>query len=319
MSIVNKSGTRAGRVSEACYRHRSMHRAVRVALCLAAATLGAGCSVKRMGLERMASAVSATATAYARDNDPEFVRAGAPATLKMVEMLLDQDPNHRGLLLTACSGFTQYAYAFIQVDAELIAGANPTGARDLRGRAARMYERARDYCLRGLELAVPGIRTALLAGKVDLLGSLGRADVPFLYWTAGAWGGTLAVASIPLMKVGEVARIRAMLERALILDPAWEGGAVHEMMISVESLPRLLGGSLERARTHFDRAVSLSDGQSAFAYVTLATGITDTAEVQRLLKAALAIDVDKRPAIRLANLIAQKRARFLLTQADRRF
>ena len=37
-------------------------------------------------------------------------------------------------------------------------------------------------------------------------------------------------------------------------------------------------------------------------------------EFERLLRAALAIDVSKRPSIRLANLIAQKRARYLLTQ-----
>src|SRR5262245_25890134 len=124
---------------------------------LAAAVLLSGCSVKRMGLERMADAVSATATAYARDNDPDFVRAGAPATLKMVEMLLDQDPVHRGLLLTACSGFTQYAYAFLQVDAELGGPSATADGRDLRQRAGRMYDRARDYCLRGLDVRIPGL------------------------------------------------------------------------------------------------------------------------------------------------------------------
>lgn len=292
-------------------------------LAVSAAVLLSGCSVKRMGLERMADAVSATASAYARDSDPEFVRTGAPATLKMVEMLLDQDPDHRGLLLTACSGFTQYTYAFIQVDSELLPDAGTPEARALRGRAGRMYERARGYCLRGLDAAIPGARDALLAGKTDWLTSLGKTDVALLYWTAAAWGGSLSVAENPLMRIGEVPRVRAILERAIALDPSWDSGALHELMIGIEGLPAIAGGSAARARAHFDHAVQLSGGQSAFAYVTMATSVAqparDRAEFQRLLQAALAVDVDERPAIRLANLIAQKRARFLLSKVEQLF
>jgi hypothetical protein len=85
----------------------------------------------------------------------------------------------------------------------------------------------------------------------------------------------------------------------------------------------LLGGSPVRAKEHFDRAVTLSGGQSAFAYVTMATGVAqpakDRREFERLLRAAIAIDVSKRPSLRLANLIAQRHARYLLTQMDRLF
>ena len=83
-------------------------KGVRLAAGLCAALLSVqGCAFKRMGFERMADAISATASTFATDNDPEFVRTGAPSTLKMVEMLLNQDPRHPGLLLTACIGFTQ--------------------------------------------------------------------------------------------------------------------------------------------------------------------------------------------------------------------
>jgi len=45
----------------------------------------------------------------------------------------------------------------------------------------------------------------------------------------------------------------------------------------------------------------------------------DRREFERLLRLALAVDVSKRPSIRLSNLIAQKRARSLLAQADKLF
>ena len=281
-----------------------------------------GCSPKKMGVSRMADALSSTASAFTRDNDPEFVRQAAPSTLKMVEMMLDESPTHAGLLMTACSGFTQYAYAFLQADAD-VADPSTQSARDLKARGAAMYDRARGYCFRALEIRHPGATKALQGDPKGLLPSMTAADVPALYWTGVAWGGGLLLATNPLLRIGELMTVRAVLARALELDDAWEGGTIHEAMIAVESLPVLLGGSAARAREHFNRAVALSNGESAFAYVALATGVAqpakDRAEFERLLRAALAIDVSKRPSIRLANLIAQKRARYLLSQADKLF
>ena len=261
----------------------------------------------------MADALSSTADTYSRDSDPEFVRVAAPSTLKMVEMLLETQPAHSGLLMTACSGFTQYAYAFLQVDAEFVEPKDKAAAADLRDRAQKMYDRARDYCRRALDLAVPGAAAALAKDPKAALARADREDVPVLYWTAASMGGGVATAPAPVQRLADAPSVRALLMRALELDEKWERGAIHEALIALESLPAALGGSPERARTHFDRAVELSGGDSAFAYVTMATSVPkDTAEVTRLLKTALAIDVNRRPEIRLANLIAQKRARFLL-------
>lgn len=281
-----------------------------------------GCSPKKMGMSRMADALSSTASAFTRDNDPEFVRQAAPSTLKMVEMLLEQSPSHAGLLMTACSGFTQYAYAFLQSDAD-VADPGSTTAKELKARGAAMYDRARGYCVRALETRHPGVGGSLQRDAKAALASTTIVDVPALYWTAVAWGGALTLADNALIRIAEVSTVRALFARALQLDETWEAGAIHEAMIAVESLPRLLGGSPVRAKDHFDRAVALSDGQSAFAYVTMATGVAqpakDRREFERLLRAAIAIDVSKRPALRLANLIAQKHARYLLSQIDRLF
>jgi hypothetical protein len=54
---------------------------------------------------------------FATDDDPELVREAAPFALKAQESLLAQDPGHRGLLISLCRGFTQYASAFVWQDA----------------------------------------------------------------------------------------------------------------------------------------------------------------------------------------------------------
>jgi hypothetical protein len=73
---------------------RACRLAIQICCVLSAIT---SCSPKKMGISRMADALSSTATAFSRDDDPEFVRLAAPSTLKMIEMLLEDAPSHPGL------------------------------------------------------------------------------------------------------------------------------------------------------------------------------------------------------------------------------
>lgn len=276
--------------------------------------LAAACSPKHIGINRMASALASSSSVYETDNDPEFVRLAAPSTLKTVEMLLTQSPKHPQLLLTACSGFTQYSYGFLHVEAELKA-ADAAASTDLRTRAGKMYLRARGYCLRGLQLRHPELTVEVLAADpgAALKGATVN-DVPWLYWTAAAWGADLSLAP-SIARVAELAAVRALLNRAKALNDTWEQGAIYEALIAFDGLPPMLGGSPQAARADFDKAMQLSDRKSVFAHVALAATITDPAEKRRLLQQALAIDVTTIASRRLTNLIAQRYARALLSAA----
>lgn len=284
------------------------------------AALVAGCSVRRVAIGSLADTLSGIGEVFASDEDPELVREAVPFALKTIETLLGSVPRHRGLLLQACSGFTQYAYAFVQVDAELLEPTDYEGAKRLRDRARRLYLRAREYCLRHLEIGQPGIRRRLVEQPAQAVAFAKVEDVPALYWTGAAWGGAIALGLDRPELIADLPVVRAMLERALALDEAYGRGALHELFIALDTVPEAMGGSPARAREHFNRAVALSNGQSAGAYVALATGVAlpaqDRAEFVRLLEQALAVDPDKEPRLRLANLIAQKRARFYLDRVD---
>jgi hypothetical protein len=123
--------------------------------------------------------------------------------------------------------------------------------------------------------------------------------------------------------MADLPAVRALMRRALEFDERFEKGAIHAALISLESVPEAMGGSPARAREHFKRSVELSNGQSAGPFVTLAAGLSVTeqnrAEFTSLLEQALAIDPDKDPSQRLANLIVQRRARQLLADVDNLF
>ena len=92
------------------------------------------------------------------------------------------------------------------------------------------------------------------------------------------------------------------------------------MMISLESLPEAIGGSVERARKHFARAVDIQKGEQPGPYVALALGVSvaanDEAEFRKMIDAALAIDPKKNESTQLVTLITQRRAKALLDQVD---
>ncbi len=81
-----------------------------------------------------------------------------------------------------------------------------------------------------------------------------------------------------------------------------------------------MGGSIERAREHFDRAIKLSEGKKASPYVSLAENVSvrqqNVKEFVKLLKMALAIDVDAKPDYRLENILLQRRASWLLSRIE---
>jgi predicted anti-sigma-YlaC factor YlaD len=271
-------------------------------------------------MNSVANSLARSGDTFAADNDPELIRAAVPFSLKLVESLLADLPRHRGLLLTACAGFTQYSYAFVESDAEFIKESDYRGFQRLEDRSRRMYLRGREYCLRSLELRYPGIGAGLAAGHPDAAKRVGKADVALLYWTGAAWGKVVSLSLDRPALVGELPAIRLLIARALELDESFGRGALHDVMVSVESVPEAMGGSPARARRHFDRSVALSNGRSAGPYVAFARAVLLPAqkrdEFVRMLTQALHIDVDGDPSFRLANILAQDQARFLLDHLD---
>jgi predicted anti-sigma-YlaC factor YlaD len=115
------------------------------------------------------------------------------------------------------------------------------------------------------------------------------------------------------------------MRRALALDERYDGGAIHEYFIAFEGgRSDAMGGSAERARRHFLRAMEISGGGKVSPLVTYAENVSvraqDRKEFLDLLDRALAFDArGTAPEFRLANLVAQRRARWLKGRVDELF
>ena len=293
-------------------------------MALAAVMAVTGCSFKRMAVNKLGNALAGSGTTFASDDDPELVKAAAPFSLKLMEGLLEENPRHEGLLFATSSGFAQYAYAFVQQDADEMEAKDVAAAAELRSRARRLYLRARNYGLRGLEVQHAGFEKALRANPKAAVRVAKVKDVPLLYWTAVSWAAAISVSKDNADLIGDLPKVEALIDRALELDESFDHGAIHSFLITYEmSRAGGEGDPAARARRHFDRAMALCNGQLAGPLVALAESVAvqkqDADGFKSLLDRALAINPDAWPESRLVNLVMQRRARWLLSRTDELF
>ena len=78
-----------------------MKKPIRFVLFLSCIFCLQGCSIKQVAVSKLGDTLAKGGSVYASDDDIELVGAALPFSLKTVEGLLAEVPEHKGLLLTA--------------------------------------------------------------------------------------------------------------------------------------------------------------------------------------------------------------------------
>jgi len=282
------------------------------------------CSVNKLAMNMVANALTGDGSSdvFTGDSDPQLVGDAIPFAIKLYESLLAGNPNHQGLLNTTGSMFVMYANAFIQGPAERLPRHQYAEREAAMERSKKMYLRGLTHLYRGLDLKYPGFDGSFAKGTMpQILAKMTKADVPALYWSAAA--GLMAFSLNPFdMGLGvRIPEFRALVERAYELYPDYNNGALDEFFfLFYASLPEGMGGDKAKAEIHYKRALEKTKGLSAGPYVAYAQAISipaqDYDKFKELLDKALSIDPDKDPSIRLVNIMAQQKARYLLDSAS---
>ena len=286
--------------------------------------LAPGCSLKKYAINKIGDTLASGNSVYESDEDIELVGDALPFGLKLMESLLAESPNHRGLLVSACQGFVLYSYAYVDYEAQLAEDEDLDRARALRTRARRLYLRAFRYGMRGLEISYPELESSLVADPAAAVGVIHnkkkkQQDVPLLYWTAASLGLAISVSTSDAALLARLPEVEAMLDRALDLDESWDAGSLHAIQIQLAA-SKLGDPDYGAIKNHYRRALALSEGKSAGLYVVFAEAVAvpkqNKAEFRSLLQKALSVDPDENPQTRLVNLLAHRRARWLMERVD---
>lgn len=246
-------------------------------------------------------------TSILNSDDPELIAAGIPSFLIMLDGMLQQNPRDVSLLLVAAQLKSSFATAFIE-DGD---------------RQSRYATKAREHaltaaCLDNSKLC--DLDTKPFSVVESVIDSLPQSDLPLLYVLTGAWSSWILVHSHDLRALAQLSKVQLLVERMLELDERYEYGTPHMYMGVFKSLvPPALGGDSEKARYHFERAISLSDGKNLYAKVLFAEFFARSTLDRELHDQLLDEAINADPSVEgltLQNKLAQQRAQELIDSAD---
>ena len=293
---------------------------------LAAVLSVSSCSLNKLVISKVSDALTGggTNTVFMGDNDPRLVGDAMPFAIKMYESLLDQNPDHYGLIVTTGSLFIMYANAFVQGPAEMLPLSQYEEKRAELERAKNLYLRGVTILERGINNKYPGLIGEWGPSENDDftngLSAMKKEDITLFYWYAA---GNLSAFALNVFDISlglRVPQIVEMMNRAYELDGNYNSGALDELFLIIYSaLPDGMGGDMEKAVIHYQRALEKSGGQTAGPYVSYAQSIAvknqDYEDFKDNLEKALAVDPNADRNNTLINTINQRKARFLLEKA----
>lgn len=293
---------------------------------LAVIALLSSCSVKKMAVNSMAKNMSGDAAAvFMEDNDPALVGEAFPVILKMMDMLAATAPDNSNIRSTAGSMYVMYANVWLQGKGAMLPYEEWETQKQLYGRAKKHYRRGYDYIMDSLELKHKGFKAAFASSDYDTAFSgFKKEDAADLYWGGAA---VLAGVSVDVLDPNFAAdRDGAikMLFKALDLDPDFGNGMLDEIMMQYyASMPEGMGGSMEKALYHYKHGVELSGDRLVSIHVSYASTICTKKQSQEgydeftaVLESVLERDVESVKENRLANIISQQKAAWLLENRD---
>jgi hypothetical protein len=184
-----------------------------------------------------------------------------------------------------------------------------------------LYVRGRDYALRILRRDQAFAKA--LEGSVDdlklELAKRGKDDVPGVFWAAFGWGSYINLSLTDPDAVADLPRTEAMMTFVAATDSAYYyGGADVFLGTLYGSRPKLLGGDVDRARQHFERALKVNGGKFLMTYVyyarSYAVQTLNEPLFDELTTKVEQTSLDILPKMRLANAIAKKKAKSLIAK-----
>jgi predicted anti-sigma-YlaC factor YlaD len=291
---------------------------------LQALFFSSACSIKKLAMNQVANALTGntSSSVFTGDNDPELVGDALPFAIKMYESLMVANPGHQGLRLQTGSLYIMYANAFLQTPATMLPETEYKKQEFVYHRAKNLYLRGRDIILTCLENKYPGFQDALQKRNYSkAVERTARKDISLLYWAGAGWLGAFAIDPFDMDLGMTLPAAAALIDRVYRLDPDYAAGSIHEFYILYYgSLPEYMGGSLKKAREHFNSALAISSGKTSTPFLSLATTVAvkeqNIAEFKDLLDRALKIDPDAVPENRLVNTLNRRKAQWLLEHVD---
>ena len=283
-----------------------------------------GCVGMTVGMT--APVVKIASQHFASESDVTLAREASPGQLETAEGFLAADPENRILLGVVAQGYIEYPFGFLEDDLESLPDDPDHAAQRtaITVRATGLYDRALGFALRLLQLDDKNFPAAFnkdVASADAEAKKLDKDSAPGLLFAGFALASSINLNRDDVSRVVDLPKAIALIKRSHELDPKfYNGGAAMTLGIIYSSQGKAMGGDPDLAKKMFDEAIALNNGKYLMPKVMLArfyaVVIQDRALFEKTLKEVLATPANVFPEQRLANLLAQKRAKRYLAHAD---
>ncbi len=268
-------------------------------------TVLSGCSsIISSATSKMANNLSST---ILNSDDPQTVADGAPAYLLLVSSFLKDGGDNESLLRSAATLHSAYSGVFIKD----------------KKRASKMSTKALGYALKAVCVSNENfcnLRKMPFDKFKQDLSKLTKDDIANWYVLGTAWAGWIQANSNDWNAVAELARVKVVFKRLLVLEPTYKNGGAHlYMAVLTTLLPPALGGKPEIGKKHFEQAISLSKNKNLMAKVLFAEKYAKLVFNKELHDKLLNEVLKADPVVTdltLMNTLAQQRAKELLAMSD---
>ncbi len=256
------------------------------------------------------------------DGNIEIVAEAYPYYLKLLDTAVENDPENEELLIAAGKNYAIYADYFVLSPAKTMEAAEWSLHTQEFSRAKALFLKAQDYLSRALELKQPDFSQKLndSAKLAELRAEQNADSLPALAWFCFTGFKAFESDSFDPELMISLYGIFPMAERVFELDPLCQDGFLRDQLAFMYgSFPSSMGGSEEKARSHFNTALEQSIAGIA-SYVAIASSVSiniqDREEFVELLEDALKIDLESAPEIRTRNSVYRRYAAWLLDHQD---
>jgi hypothetical protein len=299
----------------------------RLAMSILTATVAAsGCDLSKVAVNSTSKVLAKAQPSLRQEADFEMAARAIPASLKTVEGFHVAHPGNKLLPRILAEGYCQYGTGFIEDEWEVAMVERDFDAADYHARrATKAFLRCMGYALVILgdpwgEVILADVERV----KAQAAQARPRERDGMLFLAMGL-ASAINMNKDDVGMVAHAPKVGVLLQRVIELDDKtnFEDRALRALphvamgMLNT-AIPPALGGQPEVARTHFERAIEITDNKFLLAKVLFARRYAVAVQDQELFRDTLVGVLQTDPAIwpdqRLANEIAHRRARRYLKQ-----
>jgi len=225
------------------------------------------CSTRIMIVNEISNISEIGAVAFEQDDDLDMVEKGIPGNIKLLEVILENNPGNYKILVLLSRLYAAYSFGFYEgrLESSIIGKSDSllSGQDLLKESVNRYYLKGADYALRAIESRNPGADKKLKMPESagGLLKTMSREDVPALFWYGFNLSSLINNNRDSVFLLSKAYLIEIIMKRVIELDPEYFFGGPHLILLSYySSLPPYSDEKLRLSLFHYKKIKERKDG-----------------------------------------------------------